>query len=182
MIALVAYFAATILLLIFLISITVYTAFLLYSSWMGSPYVPTKQKEIEFILHESHLKQNRIFLELGCGDGRVVRTAVKLYKTKGIGIDVNPLLLWRARIWCRLHKINRISFLRQNMFDSYLKETDYLYLFLMPDLIKRLKPKLDKELKKKCMIISHGFPIKGYENLLIKKIPHTPFPTYFYRI
>lgn len=182
MIALIAYFVATIVLLIFLVSITVYTSFLLYSSWMGSPYVPTRQKEMECILRKAQLKKRKMFVELGCGDGRVMRMAAKKYGVRGTGIDVNPIVLGWAKFLSRLQKVNNLTYIRQNMFNADLSQADYLYLFLMPDLINKLTPKLRRQIKKNCVIISHGFPVKSLEDRLINKIPHSPFPTYFYRI
>jgi len=43
---------------------------------MGSPYVATRKKRIEEILKEVELKKGKLFIELGSGDGRIVRTAV----------------------------------------------------------------------------------------------------------
>ncbi|MEM4260650.1 MAG: class I SAM-dependent methyltransferase [Candidatus Woesearchaeota archaeon] len=150
---------------------------------MGSPYVPSKQKEIEFILKQIKFKKNNRFVDLGCGDGRVVRTAVKKYQLIGLGVDINPILIFIARVYAYFSMItSNISFIRGNFFNISLKNTDYVYIFLMPDLIKKLKYKLKKELKKQTIVISHGFPIIGWEKKLIKKVSHIPFPTYFYKL
>jgi Ribonuclease G/E len=135
------------------------------------------------ILKEVKFKRNGLFVELGSGDGRIVRTAVKKYHLKGLAIDINGLITLWARILSKLDKTNKkIVYKTENIFDTDLTKADYLYLFLMPDLLKKLVPKFDKELKKGTIIISHGFPIKEYESKLIKKVERKPFPTYYYKV
>lgn len=169
--------------LLFAISFCIYTFSLLFSSFMGSPYVPTKNKEIDEILKQAHLKKNQLFMELGSGDGRVVRRAVQQYGVKGIGVDINALLVSFSRVKTKFSKIRNISFYAKNIMDVDLRNADVLYLFLMPELIKKLTPKLEKELKTGTLIISHGFKIEAWQGkYLTDTISHVPFPTYYYRI
>lgn len=149
---------------------------------MGSPYVPTKKKELINFLKEAHIKKGSVFLELGCGDGRVVATAVKEYGAKGIGIDINPLLIHWARFKARLAKVPDVKFITQNIFATDLSNADIIYLFLMPKLIEKLQPKMEHDTKKGAVIISHGFKAVGWEKYLTKTIEHKPFPTYYYQL
>ena len=181
MVGLIFYISLLIILTIFLLITTIFFLSLIYSSSLGSPYIPSKQKEVDNIFKEARLKKGKIFLELGCGDGRVVRTAICQYGVKGIGVDINPILIFYAKILAKFQKIKNIELRVENIFDTKLSNADYIYLFLMPALIGKLKIKMDKELKKGVIIISHGFPIIGWEKKMYHKIPHSPFPTYFYR-
>ncbi|MFH0979739.1 MAG: class I SAM-dependent methyltransferase, partial [Candidatus Roizmanbacteria bacterium] len=113
MVYLILYLLLILLLLAFLIFMSVYTVFLIYSSAMGSPYVATSKKRIQEILKEANLKKGKIFVELGCGDGRIVRTAVKHYEVKGVGIDINPLLIY----WAKILGKNKAQFKVENIFD-----------------------------------------------------------------
>lgn len=155
---------------------------LLYSSFKGSMYVPSKKKEVEEILKSIKLKKGQVFMDIGCGDGRVVQTAVKNYKVQGIGIDINPMLILIARSRSLWMKIRGIKFKTQNIFNTDLKQVDVLYIFLLPELIKKITPKLQKELKKGALVISHGFRIMDWEKKLTKTRKQKPFPTYFYRV
>lgn len=160
---------------------SIYTLFLIYSNFKGSPYVSTKKKELLQFLKEAQLKKGQVFYELGCGDGRVVMEAVRKYEVKGYGIDVNPLLIKQAKIFAKLKNINNISFQVKNIFDTDLSQADVVYIFLMPKLIKKMIPKLEKELKKGTLVISHGFRIEDWSRKLFKTIPNRPFPTYYYK-
>lgn len=154
---------------------------LLWSSFMGSPYVPTKKKEAMSILAILRPKKGNMMLELGCGDGIFLRTAVALYHVKGLGIDINPLIIFVAKIIAKVQKLQRVSFQTKNIFKTDLSQADYIYLFLMPKLLNKLAPKIKKQAKDKVVVISHGFKIEGWNDFLYKTILHKPFPTYFYR-
>ena len=162
-------------------SIAAYLVSLLYSSFMGAPYVPSKQKAIEETLKKAKLKKNQLFLELGSGDGRAVRTAVKLYSVEGIGIDVNPLLVWWSKFLSDRSKLKNISFLKKNILKYDLSKADVIYLFLMPEFIKKLLSKFDKEIKKDTLVISHGFKIPTWEKYCFYTLERSLFSTYFYR-
>ncbi len=149
---------------------------------MGSPYVPTKQKELLFFLKEAGIKKGQVFIELGCGDGRVVRAAVREYGARGFGLDINPLLIWWARLRTWFAGVRNIEYRTQNIFNADIAQADIVYLFLMPELIAKLSDKLNRELKEGSLVISHGFKVKGWEPYLEKTISHKPFPTYYYRI
>ena len=165
---------------------SVYGLSLIFSSIMGAPYVPTKKKLALEILKEVKFEKNGLFVELGSGDGRIIRTAIKNYPIRGIAVDVNGLLIVWSKILKfldpRLRGDDKLSFVKANILNFDLKNADYIYLFLFPDLIAKLVPKFDKELKKGTIIISHGFPVSEYKGKLIKKVERSPFPTYYYKI
>jgi len=153
---------------------------------MGAPYVPTKKKLALEILKEVNFKKNGLFVELGSGDGRIVRTAVKNYGVRGLAVDVNGLLILWSKILKfldpRLRGDDKLTFKRKNILNTNLTKADYIYLFLFPALIEKLVPNFNSQLKKGVIIISHGFPVKGYEKKLIKKVERKTFPTYYYKI
>lgn len=181
MLAIFFYFFAIILELIFAITFALVTSSFIYSSLKGSPYVPTKAKEIEKILKGSNAKAGKLFFELGCGDGRIARYAASHFKLKALGVDVNPFLIWYARFLTRLQKLKNVTFIRKNIFDTDLRQADIVYLFLMPELISKLVPKMEKEIKKSAVVISHGFTIVEWKSKLYKKIEGKPFSTFYYR-
>lgn len=154
---------------------------LIYSSIKGAPYVPTKFKELERFLKQAGLKKGKTFLELGSGDGRVVRTAVKKYGVKGIGVDANTVLNKVAAFKAKREKLKDIQFITTDMVGYKLPQADYIYLFLFPELMERIKPELEKAIKNGTIIISHGFKVKNWESRVYKMIENRPFNTYYYR-
>ena len=183
MLALIAYLLTLFALLAFLILLSIYTLGLIYSSIKGAPYVPTKKKILEEILLPAKVKKNSRFVEIGSGDGRMVRYAAKRYGARGDGVDVNPILINWAKVLSKIVGTEgNVNFQVENVFDVDLGQADYVYLFLMPELIEKLKSKMNKELKRSAVVIAHGFPVKGWEKSLFYTLKRNPFPTYYYRI
>lgn len=168
--------------LFFLFGIALYAVGLLYSGLMGAPYVPTSKNAIADILKKAKLKKDDVFMELGSGDGRTVCKAVKTYGVKGVGIEINDLLVFYSRFLAgRAHAAN-IEFRKQNIFDANLKEADVIYMFLMPELLKKMDSRFRDNTKKGALLISHGFKLIGWEKKLVDEIKTEPFSTYFYRV
>jgi len=168
-----------------------YSLSLIYSSIKGSPYVATKNKAIIDMFAKIKFIKGKKFLELGSGDGRISRYVAYKYGLYTTGVDVNILLVWWARFLTFLSfkkdlstsfGMTRVNFGKENIFKTDFREFDYLYIFLMPELIEKLELKFKKELKKGAIIISHGFPIERLKKNLFKKLARSPFPTYFYRV
>ncbi len=177
------YFIILIAELFVLLGASIYGVGLLYSAIKGAPYVPTSNKQLEKILKNVQFKKGARMVELGSGDGRLIRYAVKKYGITGEGIDINPLLVWWARILAKRDGIvDRVSFLRCNVFNYKLTDVEYLYIFLMPELIVKLIPKFKSELKKGAVVISHGFKIREFDKKLIYTEPDKTFSTYYYKI
>jgi len=149
---------------------------------MGAFYVPTSNKIIDAILKNAGLKKGQVFFDLGSGDGRVVRTAVKKYQVRGVGIEINPLLILVSWILAKMEKLNNIEFRRENLFTTDIKNADVIFVFLMPETLKSLKSKIINECQKEVLFISHGFVVEGWEKYLQKKISRRDFSTYYYRL
>lgn len=164
-----------------LLYINIYLSALIYSWLKGAPYVSTSTPEIDKILKGIKIKNGSSFIELGCGDGRVVRQAVKQYKVLGIGVDINPLLILLARIRSKLNHQKNIKFVKMDIFDYPLARPDFVYIYLFPALISKLEKKLIVEINRGATIISHGFKIPYFSSSLIRVVNSGKFKTYFYR-
>ncbi len=177
----VIYLGFLVLELIFLISVTIYLVFLIYSSIMGAPYVPSRTKLVRDLL--SHIKPNNKtnILELGCGDGSFNRIAAQKYKARGLGVDINSIVLLKARLLAHIQKLPHVSFERRNIFKQSLEGYNLIYLFLMPKLLAKLAPQFKKELKPSTLVVSHGFKIPTCDKYITQVIQGKPFDSYFYR-
>ncbi len=173
------FFIFGILLPLFLVSFVIFGIF---SEIKGAPFVPTSNQYLKDILEKAKLKKDQTFIELGSGDGRVTRFAVKNFEVRGVGIDIHPILVWYSILISKLQKLKNIQFLKNDFFKYNLQKADILFLFLLPKTLKKLAPKFLKECKKGSLVISHGFKIPGFENYLTDSTPRKDFPTYYYKI
>ncbi len=168
--------------LIFSIWCVGYIGGLIYSSLMGAPYVPTKNKLLKKIFAEADIKKGQIFMDLGCGDGRIVRFAVEHFHVHGIGVDINPGLIQWARIKTAIKHLKNCEFRVENILKTDVSKADVIYLFLLPKFLHKVIPHLEQHCKKGTVVISHGFELTDWKDKFVKMRKDKPFYTYYYRI
>jgi len=130
------------------------------------PFVPTNTKVVAAMLKLAAVKEGDTVYDLGCGDGRIVITAVKEFKAKrGLGIDFNPDRLKDCQKRMEDEKLTdeqkkKLTFKQGDvlkMKEEEFKDVDVVTLYLLPDVNKRLKPILQKGLKPGARVVSHDF-------------------------
>jgi cyclopropane fatty-acyl-phospholipid synthase-like methyltransferase len=130
------------------------------------PFVPTNEKVVSAMLKLASVKEGETVYDLGCGDGRIVITAVKDFKAKrGLGIDFNPERLKDCEKRMKDEKltdeqVKKLTFKQGDvlkMKEEDYKDVDVVTLYLLPDVNKRLKPVLQKGLKPGARVVSHDF-------------------------
>lgn len=168
--------------LLFLVVFMIVLASLLYSEIYGAPWVRTPQKNLDTILEKVNIPKNSTIIELGCGTGVVLRALCKKSGSHGIGVDINPLLIWVAGILSKFEKNSNVKFVTKNIYDYPLHKSSVIYLFLMPKMLEKLRPKLENELQKGAIIISLGFKIPGWDKKIVKTILSSPYTTYLYQV
>lgn len=176
------YLLAVFSLLTFLIWASIYTISLIDSWLRGAPYVATGTDDYQRILDEIKPEKNAFFLELGCGDGRVLRYAAQTYGMQGKGIDINSIILIKAKVLTYLHKIPHIQFSREDVKTADFSQADYIYIFLFPKLVETLKNKLLNETKNGSTIIAHGFQIPYLRKYQDTVLEGKKFKTYIYKL
>lgn len=174
-----AIFTLTICLILFCL-LTTFLYYLVITGMFSVPFVPTSAKDLNPVLKRAKLKRGIQFVDLGCGDGRLVIEAVRTYTVKGVGIDINPLLIWFAKIRVYFLKLENAIFLRKDLYSYSLENADVVYLFLFPRMMDKMSAKIKKECKKGTLIISRGFELPGFKK--IDEIPTKTFETFFYKV
>jgi SAM-dependent methyltransferase len=126
----------------------------------GSPYVPSNRATIERMLKEAKLKKNQLVYDLGCGDGRLLIKAEKKYRIKGIGYEAAPipyLLALGNKLFHRSKaKIYLGDFMKVN-----LENAQVIFLYLGPELQRKLAPKIKKECQPGALIVANSFHLPG---------------------
>jgi SAM-dependent methyltransferase len=122
------------------------------------PYVPTPQPVVDRMLELANVKKNDVLYDLGCGDGRIVVTAAKKYGAKAVGIDINPVRIEEAKANAKDAGVtDRVEFRIANLFETDVSPASVLTLYLLPDINRKLRPQLWKQLKVGTRIVSHDF-------------------------
>jgi SAM-dependent methyltransferase len=125
----------------------------------GAPYLPTLQPQAQNALDLLDLKPGQTLLELGSGDGRVLRQAARR-GIKGIGYELNPLLVLYSQISCfRYRKL--ITFKCRNYWQVKLPPCDGIYVFLLDKYMQKLDTKIIQEVDGPVKLVSYAFKVPG---------------------
>lgn len=121
-------------------------------------YVPTPHEIVDRMLTVAKVKTGDVVYDLGCGDGRMVIAAAKKYATRGIGVDLDPQRIREARANAKREGVEHlVTFKVGDMFETDLREATVVLLYLLPELNRRLKPKLFEELRPGARVVSHDW-------------------------
>lgn len=134
-------------------------------SWFAgtdAPYVPTKMELIKKVLKKAGVKSGKKFYELGSGDGRVVYEAARL-GAKAVGIEQSWLRVLYSIYQARKLNLPNARFYHGNIFNKNYKEADVVYIFLLPQGVKKLESKLQKELKKGSIVITQRYHFQSWK-------------------
>jgi trans-aconitate methyltransferase len=126
----------------------------------GALYVSTSRKKIAAFINAVPMKAGQTLVDLGCGDGRVLREAHKRYGIRTIGYEINPLAYLKARLCSCGSK--KIKIRRANFWEADLTGADVVFCYLYPDVMKKLAAKLQSGLKPGAIVVSSNFPLPGH--------------------
>ena len=125
------------------------------------PFVPTPQPVVRKMLELAGASANDVVYDLGCGDGRIVITAVKEFNVKkAVCVELRDDLIEALKITIEQEGLtDRIEIRHQDMFETDLSDATIITLFLLTSVNDELAPKFERELKPGARIVSHEFKI-----------------------
>lgn len=134
----------------------------------GAPFVPTPLYAVRRMLKFAKIKPNEKIYDIGCGDGRLVHLASKLYHAQATGFELSPAIYLLAKIcqlfWRTKAKIRFGDFRKHNLSDA-----NVIVCYMLPATLKSFQSKFDKELKKGTRVVSYAFPIGDWKPVLTTK-------------
>ena len=100
-------------------------------------------------------------IDLGSGDGRNVIAAAKR-GARALGVEFNPdMVALSNRLAAEAGVADKAKFVQGDMFEADFSEATVLAMFLLPDNLNRLKPKMEK-LKPGTRIVLNTFGVPGW--------------------
>ncbi len=134
----------------------------LISFFSKSPFVPLENVLINRGLEILNVKKDDRFLDIGCGDGRVVFSCARKYPGAKFykGIEI----IWILVVVAKLKKLflrekDCIIFERENALNYDYSSYNKVFMYLLPEFVSELMPKLEKELPSKSVVVSVAFAI-----------------------
>jgi uncharacterized protein (TIGR03000 family) len=129
-------------------------------------WVPTPPEVVKAMLELGGVGKDDVVYDLGCGDGRIVISAVKDFKARrGVGIDLDPERI-RECLANRKEAMveDRVEFRQGDVLQiKDFSPASVVMLYMSDDLNLALRPTLQKTLKPGSRIVSHRFTMGDWK-------------------
>ncbi len=131
-----------------------------YAMVRGAPFVPSMNKAIEGMLKLGKFKGTDRVVDIGCGDGRVIRRIArgKVKEAVGYELSIPTFLLARLRTFFAGGK-EKIRF--GNFWHQDLSKYDVIVCFLLIEAMTNFEKDIWPKLKKGTRVISNAFKLRG---------------------
>jgi ubiquinone/menaquinone biosynthesis C-methylase UbiE len=121
-------------------------------------YVPTPKDIVRKMLHLAGLRPGETVYDLGAGDGRVIIEAVRHFRGKAVGVEIDPERV--SKIRGRLASTGtRAELIEGDLFQVDLSTADIISIYLSDLANAKLAPKLRRELKRGARVVSLDYPL-----------------------
>ena len=136
------------------------------------PFVPTPMDVVDKMLELAEVKKGDVVYDLGSGDGRIVIRAAKKYGVRAVGIEMDRLLLDKARKDAKAAGVSHlVEFRAEDAMKVDLTKATVVTLYMLPWFNEAMKPSFKKYLKPGARIVAHDFGIEGWEPDKTVKLP-----------
>jgi SAM-dependent methyltransferase len=129
----------------------------------AGPYVPSPQSVVSDMLKLAEVGPEDFVVDLGSGDGRIVRTAALIFGARGFGVEIKDALVRQANADAAREGIaDRVKFVNADLFKTDISQATVLTMYLLPDTVNLLRDKLLRELRPGARVLSHDYPLSGW--------------------
>ena len=119
-------------------------------------YEPTPMPVVRAMLEMAAVGPADVVYDLGSGDGRIPITAAREFGARGVGVEIDPVLVERANANARDAGVaDRVEFRLGDMHAADLRPATVVTLFLHPEPNMKLRPKLAAELRQGSRVVSY---------------------------
>jgi SAM-dependent methyltransferase len=125
--------------------------------YVGSPYDIVSQ-----MLHMAGVKKDDLVVDLGCGDARMLVLAAQKYGTRGIGYEIDPVMVRESRKNAERNNVSDlVKIIQADIFTVDISDADVLPIYLLPEMNLRLVPQFET-LKPGSRLVFHNYDLSGY--------------------
>ena len=129
----------------------------------AGPYVASPDSAVAAMLREADVGPNDYLIDLGSGDGRIVRTAAKVFGARGMGVEIQDKLVQLSKELAKQEGIaDRVEFVTRDLFKTDISKASVVTMYLLPHTVNQLGPKLLAELRPGARVVSHDYALAGW--------------------
>lgn len=144
------------------------------------PYVQTPPLVVRRMLQMAEVSSRDVLWDLGSGDGRIVIAAASQFGARGVGYEIDPLLIRESRALAQKAGVAaRAKFMEKDLFALSFAEPTVVTLYLLPEFNLKLRPLLLAQMRPGSRVVSHEWDMgdwKPDETLLVPS-PEKPHGT-----
>jgi protein-L-isoaspartate O-methyltransferase len=130
-----------------------------------APFVVTPPDVVQEMLKLAEVRADDVVYDLGSGDGRIVITAAREYSARGIGFELEPDLVRRARDDARRAGVgDLVEFHVQDVLTVDLTGATVVTIYLSREANLKLRPRLLSQLRPGSRVISHQFDMGDWQS------------------
>ncbi len=123
----------------------------------GPPYVPALREQITIALDLLELSPGQTMLELGSGDGRVLKAAAKR-GWKVVGYELNPILVVVSKINTWRYR-RQVKIVWGNFWGKQWPDAEGIFTFMIARQMEKLDSRIEELPKKPVKLTSFAFKI-----------------------
>ncbi len=127
----------------------------------------TPQVVVDSMLAAVNPTEDDVLYDLGCGDGRILITAVKKYNCVAVGIELNPNVAAIAKANIKKAGLeHRIQIVTGDARKYELSDATIVTMYLFPDLMLELEPHITHATR--IVSYSHEIPNRNNSKILVQ--------------
>ncbi len=128
------------------------------------PYVPTPQVVVDEMLRLADVRADDFLIDLGSGDGRIPVTAAANFGARALGVDIDPGRIADSHANAKAAGVtDRVTFRQGNLFDLDLSPATVVTMYLLPEINRKLRPRLFQMLRPGTRVLSHDFDMGDWQ-------------------
>ena len=140
----------------------VFLVSMLWTASRGAPWAPTPMSAVHKMLAMAEVSPEDVVYDLGCGDGRLIIAAARLYGARAMGIELDPLrYTWCQLVITLLGLGSRVRVVQGDSFSEDLTDADVVTCYLLQSTNEKLEAKLEKQLRPTARVVSNEFIFPG---------------------
>jgi hypothetical protein len=125
---------------------------------LDAPYVATDYNVVDAMLAMAEVRPDDYVVDLGSGDGRILIAAARSHGARGLGIEIDRRRIRESNANAQAASVaHRVTFRREDLFQTPLAEADVLTLYLLPEINIRLRPRILSQMRPGTRVISHQY-------------------------
>ena len=144
------------------------------------PYVQTPPLVVRRMLQMAEVTAKDVLWDLGSGDGRIVIAAATQFSARGVGYEIDPVLIRESRVLAQKAGVAALAkFMEKDLFALAFAEPSIVTLYLLPEFNMRLRPLFLSQMRPGSRVVSHEWDMGDWrpdETLLVPS-PEKPHGT-----